>query len=105
MVDTIRVFTIRIYRGGSPFKADHRHIHHILLDLGLNHLQSTLVLILVNIVFILFAYFFNFLGNSSLVYIMIPCAIILSMFAVWLKRKKLQAMSQDSPSLPEAVEQ
>jgi len=89
MFDTLRVFTIRIYRGGSPFKADHRHIHHILLDLGFTHLQTTLILILINIAFILFAYFFNFLGNSRLMYIMIPSAIALSMFAILLRRNKV----------------
>jgi len=95
MFDTLRVFIIRIYRGGSPFKADHRHIHHILLDLGFTHLQTTMILIVVNIVFILFAYFFNFLGNSMLVYIMLPCAAVLSMFAVWLRRKKFTSKQND----------
>lgn len=95
MFDTLRVFIIRIYRGGSPFKADHRHIHHILLDLGFTHLQTTMILIVVNIVFILFAYLFNFLGNSMLVYIMLPCAAVLSMFAVWLRRKKFTSKQND----------
>ena len=88
MFDTLRVFAIRIYRGGSPFKADRRHLHHILLDLGLTHLQATALLIGFNLAFIAFAYFFNFLGNSDLMYIMIPVAILLSSTAIWLRRRK-----------------
>jgi UDP-N-acetylmuramyl pentapeptide phosphotransferase/UDP-N-acetylglucosamine-1-phosphate transferase len=88
MFDTLRVFAIRIFRGGSPFKADHRHIHHILLDLGFTHLQSTLILFIVNIAFVAFAYFFNYLGNSMLMYIIIPAALSLSLLAILLRRKK-----------------
>lgn len=91
MFDTLRVFAIRIYRGGSPFKADHRHLHHILLDLGLTHLQTTAVMIIFNLAFIAFAYYFNFLGNSTLVFIMLPAAVFLSMIAIVLRRKKFSA--------------
>ncbi|MEI6062486.1 MAG: MraY family glycosyltransferase [Bacteroidota bacterium] len=94
MVDTIRVFSIRISRGGSPFKADRRHLHHILLDLGYTHLQSTLILIIANVGFIAFAYFFNYLGNSNLIFIMIPAALILSAVAVWLRRRGLLREAQ-----------
>lgn len=88
MFDTLRVFIIRIYRGSSPFKADRRHIHHILLDLGFSHQMSTLILIIINIAFIAFAFYFNFLGNSNLVYIMIVAAASLSWLAIWLRRRK-----------------
>jgi UDP-GlcNAc:undecaprenyl-phosphate/decaprenyl-phosphate GlcNAc-1-phosphate transferase len=87
MFDTLRVFTIRIYRRHSPFRADRRHIHHILLDIGFNHLQTTLILILINIAFIGFAYYFNFLGNSVLVYSMLAMAVLLSGLAIWLRRR------------------
>jgi UDP-GlcNAc:undecaprenyl-phosphate/decaprenyl-phosphate GlcNAc-1-phosphate transferase len=89
MFDTLRVFLIRIYRRESPFKADRRHVHHILLDLGYSHLQSTMILIGINIVFILLAYYLNYLGNSDLVYIMLALAAALSGIAIWLRRRKL----------------
>lgn len=88
MFDTLRVFAIRIYRRKSPFTADRRHIHHILIDLGHTHLESTAILIAINLAFIAFAYFFNFLGNSDLVYIMITAAIVLTGIATWLRRRK-----------------
>jgi UDP-N-acetylmuramyl pentapeptide phosphotransferase/UDP-N-acetylglucosamine-1-phosphate transferase len=89
MFDTLRVFIIRIYRRESPFKADRRHLHHILLDLGCTHLQSTAFLIAINVGFIVMAYYLNFLGNSDLVYLMMTLAIALSGIAVWLRRRKL----------------
>jgi UDP-N-acetylmuramyl pentapeptide phosphotransferase/UDP-N-acetylglucosamine-1-phosphate transferase len=42
--DTLRVFVMRISSGVSPFTADRNHIHHRMLRLGFNHLQTTLIL-------------------------------------------------------------
>ncbi|HYH15247.1 MAG TPA: MraY family glycosyltransferase, partial [Flavisolibacter sp.] len=42
LADTMRVFAIRIFQGRSPFSPDRRHIHHLLLDRGLNHKFITL---------------------------------------------------------------
>jgi len=53
--DTLRVFTLRILRGKSPFMADRNHLHHRLLDLGLSHLQVTTLMVLTNVAMILFA--------------------------------------------------
>ena len=45
LVDTLRVFVVRILRKKSPFSADKNHIHHHLLRLGLSHRKATLVVI------------------------------------------------------------
>ncbi len=50
--DTLRVFFTRIYRRQHPLKADRRHIHHMLLDLGYSHIQATALLMGTNILFI-----------------------------------------------------
>ncbi len=44
LVDTFRVFVVRTARGKSPLQADRNHIHHRLLDLGLGHRGTVLVL-------------------------------------------------------------
>ena len=44
LIDTLRVFIIRILRGRSPFSADKNHIHHKLLELGMKHWQISLFL-------------------------------------------------------------
>jgi UDP-GlcNAc:undecaprenyl-phosphate/decaprenyl-phosphate GlcNAc-1-phosphate transferase len=41
IADTIRVFAIRISMGLSPFNADRRHMHHVLLDKGFSHFGAT----------------------------------------------------------------
>ncbi len=49
LLDTIRVFFIRIKAGYSPFTADKNHIHHILLEKGLKHWEISLVVSLFTI--------------------------------------------------------
>lgn len=78
LFDTLRVFTLRILKGKSPFYPDRTHIHHLLLDTGLNHMQATFFLILVNIAFILFAFYFQSIGNLSLLIIIITVSILFS---------------------------
>ena len=56
LFDTLRVFSTRILRGGSPFKPDRRHIHHLLVDFGLSHVHATLTLVFVNFLFIALAF-------------------------------------------------
>jgi UDP-N-acetylmuramyl pentapeptide phosphotransferase/UDP-N-acetylglucosamine-1-phosphate transferase len=50
--DTVRVCLTRIIEGRSPFDADKNHIHHLLLRIGLNHIQTTCVLLSVTVLFI-----------------------------------------------------
>ena len=50
--DTIRVSLTRIKQHRSPFQPDKNHIHHLLLRTGLNHIQTTCILLSVSIVFI-----------------------------------------------------
>ncbi len=50
--DTIRVSLTRIKQHRSPFNPDKNHIHHLLLRTGLNHIQTTCVLLSVSVVFI-----------------------------------------------------
>lgn len=44
IIDTLRVFIIRVYVGVSPFCADRRHIHHALLNLGFSHFEISLLI-------------------------------------------------------------
>lgn len=52
LFDTVRVFITRMIRKKSPFKPDRRHIHHLLIDYGLTHMQATAALVMVNVIFI-----------------------------------------------------
>ncbi|TCD02716.1 MraY family glycosyltransferase [Pedobacter psychroterrae] len=43
-LDTFRIIVIRIMKRQSPFKADKNHLHHVLLNYGLSHVQASLLL-------------------------------------------------------------
>lgn len=65
--DTLRVFFIRFFQGKSPLTPDRNHIHHTLLKLGLNHGQSTILLILYNATTLFVAVGFQHLGDMVLI--------------------------------------
>ncbi len=56
LVDTFRVFIVRMARGTSPFQADRNHIHHRLMALGLGHRGTVLVLYCYAITLILLSF-------------------------------------------------
>src|SRR6202050_2051490 len=49
LLDTLRVFGIRIFYRRSPFSPDRNHIHHILLDKGFSHRAITIILVSINL--------------------------------------------------------
>ncbi len=55
ILDTIRVVIVRLIKRQSPLQADKNHLHHLLLKGRLSHSQATLVLVLLNILFITMA--------------------------------------------------
>jgi UDP-GlcNAc:undecaprenyl-phosphate/decaprenyl-phosphate GlcNAc-1-phosphate transferase len=67
LMDTLRVFGIRILHGRSPFSPDRNHIHHILLDRGLNHRTVTLILGGVNLALITLSFVAQPLGTTYLI--------------------------------------
>jgi UDP-GlcNAc:undecaprenyl-phosphate GlcNAc-1-phosphate transferase len=64
LADTLRVFSIRIFHGRSPFSPDRNHFHHMLLDRGMNHKYVTFCCLLLNMLFISVAYFGRGLGPT-----------------------------------------
>ena len=52
IIDIIRIFFLRIFTGKSPFKADKKHIHHLLLRKTNSHLYTTLILLTSSIIII-----------------------------------------------------
>ncbi|HWJ92346.1 MAG TPA: MraY family glycosyltransferase [Flavisolibacter sp.] len=67
LLDTLRVFSIRIAKGRSPFSPDRNHIHHLLLDRGLNHKYVTFSCLGLNVAFIAMAYLGRSLGPTVLI--------------------------------------
>jgi hypothetical protein len=74
LLDTLRVFSIRIFKGRSPFTPDRNHVHHLLLDRGLSHAAVTFTCVGINIAFIAMAYLGKSLGPNYLLLIMLTLA-------------------------------
>lgn len=85
LMDTLRIFIVRIMNRRSPFQADRNHIHHQLLDLGLSHREAALTLYLVNIGFILTALALRNISSLVLLYLLIVMAIVVSMIPFFLR--------------------
>ena len=52
IIDIIRIFFLRVINGQSPFVADKRHIHHLLLNVFKSHFTVTLIISLFTLFFI-----------------------------------------------------
>ncbi|MCU0339620.1 MAG: undecaprenyl/decaprenyl-phosphate alpha-N-acetylglucosaminyl 1-phosphate transferase [Spirosomaceae bacterium] len=84
--DTLRVFLVRILNRKSPFKADRNHFHHILLDNGLTHFQTSFSLWSVTI-FNVIGYFFTFkyVTNTEAFFVLVGLFIVYLMVGYLLK--------------------
>ena len=51
--DTLRVMTMRILRGTSPFHPDKSHLHHLFIDMGFSHLGAALFILFLNFMVVL----------------------------------------------------
>jgi hypothetical protein len=71
LLDTLRVFAIRIFNGRSPFTPDRNHVHHLLLGWGLGHTAVTVTCVAINISFVMLAYMGRSMGPTSLLLIML----------------------------------
>ena len=68
LLDTLRVFAIRMYHRRSPFSPDRNHVHHLLLDRGLSHRAITVLLASINFFFVLAVFSFrNTVGCTWLI--------------------------------------
>lgn len=56
-LDISRVIFIRIMRKKSIFSPDRNHIHHVLIDAGLSHMQASILVGMINAVIIALSYY------------------------------------------------
>lgn len=67
LLDTLRVFAIRILNGRSPFFPDRNHLHHILLDRGLSHKAITFIIGISALFFIALTYMALPMGTTAII--------------------------------------
>ena len=95
LLDTLRIFLVRMARGTSPFTADKNHIHHRLLRLGLNHAQTVLVIYVFNILLILYAVFFTNL-NANIKFLILAAIVLIVIGGLFLIPTKKEENSKSS---------
>ena len=90
LLDTLRVFGIRILHRRSPFSPDRNHIHHLLLDKGFSHKAITLSLTAINLAAIILV----LLGRS------LDCTLLIfSVFALFFTMIALFYYMRPAPRL------
>lgn len=95
--DTVRVFSIRIWNGKSPFVADRIHIHHILTNAGFSHLFASRLICFVHGIVLLQCYLLRDLRPELSIAIlslfMLLVCYAFKQMGIW---KKRQALQQDN---------
>jgi UDP-N-acetylmuramyl pentapeptide phosphotransferase/UDP-N-acetylglucosamine-1-phosphate transferase len=87
LTDVLRVFTLRILKGRSPFSADKNHIHHKLLESGLNEKLVGLSLVLVTVFFIGLAVILRDVNTTISLLIMVVLALLFAYVPVLIAKK------------------
>ncbi len=87
LLDTLRVFGIRMMHGKSPFSPDRNHLHHLLLDRGYSHVQITMTLAGLAITGIILTYYAQPLG-TTIVIILQLCLFFSGIYVLHLLRKR-----------------
>jgi UDP-N-acetylmuramyl pentapeptide phosphotransferase/UDP-N-acetylglucosamine-1-phosphate transferase len=62
VADTLRVMTLRMIRGRSPFSPDKTHLHHAFVALGISHSITALSIIMINLTVVAVWYLTVLLG-------------------------------------------
>lgn len=96
LFDTFRVFTIRLLKKKSPFSADRNHLHHMLLKTGLGHKEVSLVLYIVNIIFVLIAFL---LKDSPILTLFITIGVLafaLSQIPIYINSQRSADIESDT---------
>jgi UDP-N-acetylmuramyl pentapeptide phosphotransferase/UDP-N-acetylglucosamine-1-phosphate transferase len=83
LFDTLRIFSYRVFHRRSPFSADKKHVHHLLLERGCSHPMVTFIAITVNVVIAASTYFLQFLGNTILLISLIATGFISIGFLIY----------------------
>jgi UDP-GlcNAc:undecaprenyl-phosphate/decaprenyl-phosphate GlcNAc-1-phosphate transferase len=106
LLDTLRVFGIRILNGKSPFYPDRNHLHHILLDRGLSHKVITVIIGTAAICFILLTYLALPMGTTYIIFSQITLFFVGVLFLQVTGRNyksKMQDIKKENPTLTNRI--
>lgn len=89
LLDTLRVFGLRILKGISPFTPDRNHIHHILLRNNISKLNVVIILFGINAILIVTVILLLNMGNLFLLLLISGVFSVLTFLFYWKSRTEL----------------
>lgn len=86
--DTLRVMSLRMARGCSPFRPDKTHLHHLFIDMGFSHLGAALSILMTNALVVVIWFVSWKLGASvtGQFYIVVILGFLVTFFFYWFMR-------------------
>jgi len=107
LLDTLRVFAIRIFHKRSPFSADRNHLHHLLLDRGYSHKKITICLSVSAILFIVLSYFALPMGTTKVIlaqiFVFFSAIFLLYLGKIRQQKNKQLILNEDEPNMYVAI--
>ena len=88
LFDSLRVFIVRASKGNGPLSAGRDHIHHALLDLGLGHKKTAIVLYLTSIFLIAISVFLLNMNLNLGIFILSAISYFLLIIPFYILRKR-----------------
>lgn len=102
ILDTFMVMTGRIARGASPFAADRTHLHHRLLDSGLDQTEAVGLIYGAQFVLAILAYFLRYSADWFVLFVYFGgCAAVLWVIH-WLTQHRSRLLARDTGGTPSA---
>lgn len=105
LYDTLRVFTLRILRGKSPFRPDKTHLHHLFIDMGFSHLGAALSILSVNVMVVL-AWLASWKLGASVdmqLYVVIAIGFIVTFGFFWFMKRQQNGGPVDEEGYPQGT--
>jgi UDP-GlcNAc:undecaprenyl-phosphate/decaprenyl-phosphate GlcNAc-1-phosphate transferase len=100
--DTLRMFMVRIYNKKSPFEGDRNHLHHLLVDAGLTHFQTSLFLTVLSAVLVVIFYFIrNYVNNNGALLLVLFLFILYLIFCYFVKLRVQNLHPSKQDNMPE----
>lgn len=85
--DSLRIFTVRVLKGKSPFTGDRNHIHHRLERLGLKPPYIIFATAGLNLCMVALGLLIRHLGNFFLIFFILGLCLLLDFFLFYRLRK------------------
>lgn len=106
LADTLRLIITRVYDGKSPFEPDVNHIHHLLLQKGLSHMQATGLISISAGLLSVYGVLAQAIGINFLIFSLFTIALVAYAILKWpaknvsLSEKETQFQSDEKEVIP-----